>query len=203
MIYKRHHSIEVALEEYRTYFGSVADAKRQCFNIGAGTWQHEAWTNIDLRPQSEAFAEIQAPCVYHDLVENDNLPIEPGSAALIYTSHVIEHLPDANVDTMFSSVYKSLRKGGVFRVVTGPDADTDYAALKRQDNFWWYFYGDADFADGIAQYGPMSLTDKWLFHVATPRSVYAKSPCDVKYTAAEVEALIRAYPDTPDRYVKY
>jgi hypothetical protein len=199
MIYKRNHSIEVDLGDYQTYFGSVADAKKRCFNIGAGKWQHEAWTNIDLPPQSEAFAKIQAPCIYHDLVESDNLPIESGSAELIYTSHVVEHLPDANVDAMFSSVYKSLRQGGVFRVVTGPDADTDYAALIRQDKHWWYFYNNADFVEGIAQHGPMSLTDKWLFHVATARSIYSKTPCKKKYTSVEVEALLGRYPADPDK----
>lgn len=199
MVYKRHHSVEVKLEEYEAHFGSVAEAQERCFNIGAGTWQHKAWTNIDLRPQSEAFAQIQAPCIYHNLVESEDLPIEAGSAELVYTSHVIEHLPDANVDRMFSSVYKSLEKGGVFRVVTGPDADSDYAALKRQDKYWWYFYSDSDFAEAIAQRGPMSLTDKWLFHVATPRSMYSKTPCEKKYSAAETEALMRQYPTNPDK----
>src|SRR6187455_2352519 len=98
MIYKRHHSIEVTHQSYVDHFGSLDAAKKRCFNIGAGSWQHDGWTNIDLPPQSEEFAKIQAPCIYHNLVENEDLPIEAGSAELIYTSHVIEHLPDVHAN---------------------------------------------------------------------------------------------------------
>jgi len=197
MIYKRHHSIETSQQDYEKYFGSLSGAKRQCFNVGAGTWQHEAWTNIDLPAQSEEFAKIQAPCIHHNLVENDDLPIAPESADLIYTSHVIEHLPDINANKLFFSVYKSLKDGGVFRVVTGPDADTDVAALLRKDSNWWYFYEDADYANAIREHGPMSLTDKWLLHVASPRSHYSSTPCERKYSADEVDAMLHRYRSDP------
>jgi SAM-dependent methyltransferase len=190
MIYTRHHSIEISSQHYIDHFGSLDRARQQCFNIGAGTWQHEAWTNIDLPPQSKAFAEIQAPCLFHDLVECEKLPIEPNSAEFIFTSHVIEHLPDDHANKLFASACQALKQGGVFRVVTGPDADTDFAALMRKDDAWWYFYEDLDLRDGIAEYGPMSPTDKWLFHLATPRSLYSKTPCQKKYSSADVEALI-------------
>ena len=74
MIYKRPQSIETTLKDYQNYFGSIKNALKRCFNIGAGTWQHDAWTNIDLPPQTEAFGKIQAPCIYHDSVKYDTLP---------------------------------------------------------------------------------------------------------------------------------
>ena len=197
MIYKRHHSIETSHQDYEEYFGSLSSAKLQCFNIGAGTWQHEAWTNVDLPPQSEAFAKIQAPCIYHNLVENEDLPIVPRSAELIYTSHVIEHLPDIHANKLFVSVHKSLKDGGVFRVVTGPDADTDLAALLRKDGSWWYFYEDEDYANAVRESGPMSLTDKWLLHVASPRSHYSGTPCERKYSANEVNAMLERHRSDP------
>ena len=199
MIYKRNHSIEISDQDYEQAFGSLGIAKQQCFNIGAGTWHHDAWTNIDLPAQSEAFAKIQAPCIPHNLVKDENLPIAASSAQLIYTSHVIEHLPDFHADRLFASVHKALRDGGIFRIVTGPDADTDYAALRRRDAQWWYFYDDADYADRFREYGPMTLTDKWLLHVASPRSLYCATPCDRKYTAGEVDDLFAIHASEPDK----
>lgn len=197
MIYKRHHSIEVTHQDYVDHFGSLDTAKLRCFNIGAGSWQHEAWTNIDLPPQSEEFAKIQAPCIYHNLVESEDLPIEPRSAELLYTSHVIEHLPDIHASKLFASAFRAMREGGIVRVVTGPDADTDYAALLREDKSWWYFYAESDYSDAIMEHGAMSLTDKWLLHLATPRSYYSRTLCNRKYRASEVEALIDTFKADP------
>lgn len=197
MIYNRQHSVSVTRNDYIEQFGSIEQAKLCCFNIGAGTWQHEAWTNIDLPPQSEDFAKIQAPCIYHDLVASDNLPISPGSAELIFTSHVIEHLPDAHVKNLFHSAAESLKKGGLFRVVTGPDADTDWDALSRQDSRWWYFFDDLEISDAIAKHGPLKSLDKWLYHLATPRSPYSKTPCEQKYYSHQLEELIEKYKPEP------
>ena len=84
MIYKRDPSIETSTNDYKREFGSISASKLRCFNIGAGTWFHPCWTNIDLKPQSETFAKIQAPCIYHDLVKNKDLPIKPNSAEIIF-----------------------------------------------------------------------------------------------------------------------
>lgn len=197
MIYKRHLSIETSNQDYEEAFGSVSNARQRCFNIGSGTWQHDGWTNIDLPAQSEAFARIQAPCLHHNLVESDDLPITPESAELLYTSHVIEHLPDLHANRLFQSAYKVLQRGGVLRVVTGPDADTDFAALQRRDANWWYFYEEEDFADAIRELGPLSLEDRWLLHMATPRSLYSKTPCIRKFTTTEIKALVREHASDP------
>lgn len=199
MIYQRTHSMEVCDDDYVKHFGSLADARRQCFNIGAGTWRNNAWTNIDLPPQSPEFARIQAPCIYHNLVGSEELPIPAGSAQLVYTSHVIEHLPEAYVDKLLVSVHRALKRGGIFRLVTGPDADTDYSALLRNDEKWWYFYQDTDYAEAVVEYGPMSATDKWLLHLASPRSCYSRTPCEKKYAAREIEQLIRSPVSEPNR----
>ena len=199
MVYIRDHSIEIEDKDYENYFGSINDAKNECFNIGAGKWAHKAWTNIDLPPQTEEFKKIQAPCVFHDLVKNNSLPIKNNQASLIYTSHVIEHLPDPNVEAMFMSVYKSLKNGGIFRVVTGPDADTDFEALIRQDKNWWYFYEKADFSNSAKKSPPMSLEEKWLYHLATPRSLFSDTYCDKKYSRHDIVELIKKYSDNPNK----
>jgi hypothetical protein len=96
-------------------------------------------------------------------------------------------------------VHRSLRAGGIFRVTTGPDADTDLAALLRGDDAWWYFYDAADYAEAVARFGPLTPAEKWLLHVASPRSRYCPTPCERKYSGAEVEQLLQRHRLNPGR----
>lgn len=197
MIYHRPNSIETSNLDYELYFGSILNANAQCFNVGSGTWEHPAWTNIDLPAQSEAFASIQAAHIAHDLISDEDLPIQPSTAALIYTSHVIEHLPDVHVVKFFKSAYKALRTNGLFRIVTGPDANTDWAALIRGDSKWWYFYEGLYTNSGISNNTPLTLTDMWLLHFASPRSIFSSTPCDDKYTAIQLTKLFNKHDYNP------
>lgn len=197
MIYKRHHSIEISDQNYLDYFKSVNSSRSKCFNVGSGIWSHDFWTNIDLPPQSPEFAKKQSPCLFHDLVKDDELPIKHNSAELIFTSHVIEHLLDIDVMKLFKSAYRSLKPGGIIRVVTGPDADTDFKALKRDDRQWWYFYDDDENLDNINN--NLSSIDCWMKHLATPRSVHSTTPCDKKYTEKEISELIEKFDGKPDQ----
>ncbi len=199
MIYKRPHSIELKTIDYEKHFGSLAAAKKSCFNIGAGDWSHNAWTNIDLPPQSEAYAKIQKPCIHHNLVKEKQLPIKPCTAELIYTSHVIEHIPSSNVFDLFLSAYNCLKPGGILRVTTGPDADEDYLALARSDKEWWYFYDPCDFSEELSKFGEMTSETMWLFHLATPRSYYSTTPCQTKYNHDDIKALIIENQSNPDK----
>ena len=203
MIYRRPASVHITDSEYLSVYGSVTAAKEKLFNIGAGTWQHDYWTNIDLPAQSEEFAKIQAPCIFHDLIENDDLPIEPNSAELLYTSHVIEHIPDFHANKLFVAAHRSMKPGGIFRVVTGPDADTDFAALQRQDPRWWFFYDDTDFQTVTEKNPVLTLADKWLLHFATPRSEYSNTPCDRKYNSDEIETILKRFESDNEQLKNY
>jgi hypothetical protein len=196
-IYNRQQSMNIDLEKYKSYFGSLQKSREKCFNIGAGAWNHEAWTNIDLAPQSEEFEKIQAPCIAHNIVENPELPIPHNTASLIYTSHVIEHLPEETVQELLVSVYKSLDKDGVLRIVTGPDSDTDWQAINRNDTDWWYFYDDFFNQCKVKKGENITIYDKWLYHICTPRSFYSKTPCNTKYRGEEIGVLINRYKDKP------
>ena len=103
MIYLRETSIQIPDSGYVEYFGSLESSKSKCFNVGAGNWFHSAWTNIDLPPQTPEFASIQKPCLFHNIASDPHLPIKSNSAHLIYTSHVIEHLPEDIVQELFIS----------------------------------------------------------------------------------------------------
>ena len=194
MIYKRPNSIHTSSQDYIKVYGNEAGAKQNFFNLGAGSWVHPCWTNVDLPPQTPEFAAIQAPCLKHDFVKDKVLPIDSNTVEAFYCSHVVEHIPvDANLN-MFKETFRCMRKGGTFRISTGPCADMDWNALMRKDNYWWYFYDDEDFVASVMKDKPMmSLFDKWLYHVATPKSIYSKTISPIKYSSKEIEGLIKQH----------
>jgi SAM-dependent methyltransferase len=197
-IYSRPESVEVTPATYKELFGSDEAARERLFNVGAGQWTHPGWTNLDLPPQSEAYAKIQSPCVFHDLVAQKELPIPSDKAAAFYCSHVVEHLPQDVVENLMSEAHRCLRPGGVFRIVTGPCADLDWSALQRGDRSWWFWMDQPDFATTI-QGDPTTMTvyDRWLHHLATPRSPYSRTPSDRKYDSAALEQLVVEHRDDP------
>ena len=197
MVYNRPASNEYSDREYLRIYGSIDKAKAHLFNVGAGAWSHPFWSNIDLPAQSEAFAKIQAPCIFHDLTSDDPLPISSGVADAIYTSHVVEHLPEEAVSRFMREAHRALGSNGVLRISTGPDSDTDWAAMLRGDANWWFWFQDQSWLDSIAHLPPMSVADAWLFSVATARSSYSKAPSDHKYAPGEIDRLVQRYREEP------
>ena len=203
MIYNRPTSIEVKKDEYIKSFGSVENAKQKFYNIGAGTWEHPCWNNIDLPAQTPEFAAIQAPCINHDLVKNEKLPINSNSVEAFYTSHVVEHIPDFANKNLFKEAYRCLNSGGVFRISTGPCADMDWQAILREDENWWYFY-DKEFERSLVkQSRPMTVYDKWLFHLSTPNSVFSSTESENKYSSEEIKKLINENLNSRDKLLNY
>ena len=191
MTYKRPTSIEISDDEYLTAYRSVANAKEKLYNVGAGTWKHDFWTNIDLPPQTEAFAAVQSPCIHHDLNKHSALPISSSSVDAFYCSHVVEHLPDDTVLYLMEESYRCLNKGGVLRIVTGPCADLDWDALIRKDEDWWYWFKDTDLSkEDYKDQRLMTIHDQWLFSVATPRSPWSNSPSEIKYDNDEIIKMV-------------
>lgn len=198
MVYNRPISVEISDDEYLTLYGTVAKAKQRLYNIGAGTWSHAYWTNIDLPAQTEEFAAIQAPCVPHDLIAQSDFPIPTETVDAFYCSHVVEHLPDNIVLNMMKEAFRCLDKGGVFRITTGPCADLDWNALLRNDENWWFWFKDADSSKaGKKNMGLMSIYDQWLYSVATPRSPWSETECQKKYCTDEVKKLVEANKANP------
>ncbi|MEK7144841.1 MAG: methyltransferase domain-containing protein [Patescibacteria group bacterium] len=198
-IYARPHSVETSTDSYLKVYSSADEAKKRLFNLGAGVWSHPFWTNVDLPPQTKAFAAIQSPCIHHDFVAEAKLPFASNSVDCFYTSHVVEHLPQKVVERLMHEVFRCLRKGGCFRIVTGPDADTDWEALLRGDEKWWFGLDEPKLVAALVRdRAPMTIYDKWLYEVATARSPYSDTPCEKKYTSAEVKKLVIRYKNNPD-----
>jgi SAM-dependent methyltransferase len=184
---------------YRELFGVEAVENRRFYNIGAGAFSHPAWTNIDK--SSDWYADAQVDIIDHDLMGSEPLPIASGTAEIVYTSHTIEHVDDAAVERLFSDVYRALKPGGIFRVTTGPDAETDFAALMRGDEHWFYWDRATDAAGTGGQifFAPAAsvpLEERWLHHVATQLAPNDRSPSPAKFAAPAIRAVIseRGFP---------
>ena len=181
------------LSTYRAIYDEATLARRPFYNVGAGGFWHPHWTNIDF--VTDWYAGVQRDVVHYDLTSTEPLPIADGSAEVIYTSHTVEHVTEAAVERLFRESYRALRPGGVLRVTTGPDAETDYRALLAGDARW--FYWDKRYvAPGSYEHiyrapaTSVPLEERWLHHVASQLAPNDLSPSEVKLTALEVRAII-------------
>lgn len=127
------------VNDYLSFYSKDSVENRRFYNIGAGNFKHPCWTNID--GESEWYTGINGSeqiGISCDLFDHKPFPIESNTAEIFYTSHTIEHLDDSTVAFLFKEVYRDLKKGGVFRIVT-PDADMAYSAWKRGDRKYFYW----------------------------------------------------------------
>ena len=127
-------TIKVEKDYYREYPPESLENKR-FYNIGAGSFHHPFWTNIDYetdhykRKQRKGF-------VHYNLMEMTPLPIETDSAEIVYSSHTIEHVSDEAVKNMIKEAYRILKPGGCIRLTT-PDAWIEYQAFMKKDLSFW------------------------------------------------------------------
>jgi predicted SAM-dependent methyltransferase len=127
-------------DDYVQLFGQDAVDNRRFYNIGAGGFRHPAWTNVDKR--SDWYAgnkdNVDIDCDLLDLVP---LSLEDNSARAIYSSHVIEHIPNDCAANLFAEAYRAMAPGGVLRI-TCPDAAVNHAAYARGDRVFFHYLYD-------------------------------------------------------------
>ena len=104
-------------------------------NVGSGSWTHPLWHTLDQ--PSDWYAPLQGEKLdyQHNLMSSKPLPFESNSLEAVFCSHVIEHLPNENVQYLFNEVFRILAPGGYFRV-TCPDIKLIYDAFRRKDSFF-------------------------------------------------------------------
>jgi predicted SAM-dependent methyltransferase len=181
------------LAVYRALCAPADLARRPFYNVGAGAFHHPCWTNIDY--VSEWYGGVQKQVVHHDLMSDDPLPIADGGAKIIYTSHTIEHIKESAVAKLFREAHRALEPGGLLRVTTGPDAETDYRALQRSDRDWFY-WARAYEKPGTYEHiytlpaTRASLAELWVHHVASALCAIDKSPNPRKMGEAEIRAAL-------------
>ena len=94
--------------------------RRAFINIGAGSFSHPHWTNLDY--SSDWYGEVQGHgFVPYDLTSLAPLPLANQSIQLAYTSHTIEHVPNSAAENLFPECHRVLVPGGGLRI-TCPDA---------------------------------------------------------------------------------
>jgi predicted SAM-dependent methyltransferase len=128
--------------KYKRLYPEKSIRERRFYNIGAGSFRHPCWTNIDNGSEwyGNVFG-IDDNGIDHDLLGREPLPVDENSAELAYTSHTIEHLDDESVQHMFNECRRILKPGGTLRV-TCPDIDLEYAAWKNNDREFFFWYDD-------------------------------------------------------------
>ncbi|HWT31454.1 MAG TPA: methyltransferase domain-containing protein [Propylenella sp.] len=162
--------------------------------MGAGSFSHAFWTNLDF--PSKWYGEVQRAVTPYDLMSGQALPVEDGTAEIIYTSHTVEHVTDRAVERFFRNAFRALRLGGILRVATGPDADSNFRALEAGDADW--FYWDVGYDGAFEQYSnifhqPPSgrpLEERWLHHFASQLAPNDRSPSAHKFSAAAIREII-------------
>lgn len=81
-------------------------------HLGCGMHILEDWLNADLERQAGAIR----------LNATQRYPFDDGTFAYIFSEHMIEHIPYTGGLDMLQECYRTLRPGGVLRLVT-PDLD--------------------------------------------------------------------------------
>ncbi|UTC76295.1 methyltransferase domain-containing protein [Treponema sp. OMZ 792] len=125
---------QISTEEsglYRMLYSEESIENRRFYNIGAGSFFHPYWTNIDYHndfyDQNQHIVNIE-----YDLMKKEQLPLPDKCAEIIYISHVLEHITDAAAKNILSECYRILKPKGLLRIVQ-PDIDYYYDAYKRED----------------------------------------------------------------------
>lgn len=184
------------LDAYQKLYSEDILKTRPFYNIGAGSFFHPYWTNIDY--VSDWYGSVQTNVIHHDLTLKDPLPINANTAKIIYTSHTIEHVKDNAVLFLFEDALRCLEPGGVLRITTGPDAETDFRALMNNDEDWFYWdimYSKKGTYESIFHKPAtsVSLAERWLHHVATQLAPNDKSPSETKLTERDIYNAIDKY----------
>lgn len=116
--------------EIDKYPTAIRPSVPRYLNIGAGTWRHPMWHNLD-NPRDD-YSKSRHADLSFDLTSGGPWPIEDSSLDLIFSSHTIEHLNDKFVGDLCREAYRCLRPGGIIRLTT-PDMDLYASAYERRD----------------------------------------------------------------------
>lgn len=144
-IHKKHKpNINYDINLYNSLYSTDALDNKRFYNIGAGSFYHPYWTNVDFYNNWYKH-EQENIGIHFDLMQCGPLPIQSDSAEIVYTSHVIEHVTDQAIRNLFNEAYRILKKDGVFRV-TAPDVNLWYRAFINNDRYLFQdsieFYSD-------------------------------------------------------------
>jgi predicted SAM-dependent methyltransferase len=189
---------DVALYE-RLYPRKSLD-RRAFYNIGAGGFRHRYWTNVDN--ESEWYQGYQGDRIgiSWDLLKMQPLPIDSGTAEVVYTSHVIEHVTDEANANLFREAYRALKPGGTFRLTT-PNIDLYVRAYRAGDRDFFYWTKNHDDPALLKRMGLAkpwdqgSLQQLFLYEFASSVSTLHGDGAAEKIDDAEFDRVFREMSD--------
>jgi predicted SAM-dependent methyltransferase len=188
------------LNLYRELYPAESIDQHRFYNIGAGDFSHPAWTNVDGGAEFlESYHENGSHHIHHDLFDHLPLPAGDGKAEIVYTSHTIEHIDDPSVEFLFRDVYRILKPGGIFRIVT-PDTELAYKAWKRNDRRFYFWLYDDDFLAQMGDhclsvsYKDATLTQVFLEEFAAQASAITNEGADKRISDEELIELFNTRP---------
>jgi len=147
------------IAEQLARLGVAREARDLKLHIGCGPGHLQGWVNIDLHP---------APLAMNVLW---GLPFMPGSARLIFVSHMLEHLFfPADVRPFLAELRRVLAPGGTVRIVV-PDIEQCIAAYTSNDRTffasrretWTWWPENATRLEDFLAYAGANPEPAWLF----------------------------------------
>ena len=188
----------MSLQGYYRGFRPESLEQRRFYNIGAGSFRHPYWSNVDYA--TEHYRAVQrGQFIPYDLMQLAPLPIESGSAEIVYSSHTIEHVSDEAVRNLFRECYRILKPGGGLRVTT-PDAALEFQAYQRNDRCYWYwtdwYSRPGSWEDQYTlPLGQASIQQLFLHHFASQLcEIDIDTTSTRKYSDAEIAAVFSERP---------
>lgn len=185
-------------EAYSRHFPEASLQERHFYNIGAGSFRHKYWTNVDYASDWYAGQQEGTVFINHDLLTLAPLPIANSVAEAVYTSHTVEHITDEAVAVMLSEACRILKPGGCFRITT-PDIDLHYAAWQTDDvdfYYWRELYSHPDLCAKL-RLNPARdypLGQQFLFNFATHVSELVNTNTLAKISTVELARLFAEHP---------
>jgi predicted SAM-dependent methyltransferase len=183
--------VNFELELYKRLYPKESLDKKRFYNIGAGSFYHPYWTNIDY--DSDWYNNIidnTVTKISYDLFSLEKLPIDDNCAEIVYTSHTIEHINNSAAQNLFNESFRILKKDGIFRATT-PNIDIEYRAYKENDIdyfFWIDNYSTENEMTRININKPMnqaSIEQMFIYHFAAGASTLHKDGSDNRVTDEE------------------
>jgi predicted SAM-dependent methyltransferase len=166
---------------YRVFRAPSHGMVRVQLGPGQGSYQPE-WINVDANM-------FTARCdVWTDF--SKRLPFRDGTVDVLYSHHVIEHLPDLRLHCR--EIFRCLKPGGVFRIC-GPNGDS---AIKK------YLEGDAawfgDFPDKRRSLG--GRFENFIFCRQEHLTILTFSYLEELFQDAGFKQILRCLPKTQTHF---
>jgi len=179
---------------YIKTYGEESVQRKKFYNISVGAYkgfgggfQHPCWTNIDLNRTWKndkyfpGFPEFNTSTdLAHDLLDMTDLPVDSSSAELVHSRFSVDRITDEAAQYFFNEVFRILKKGGVFRIVS-TNVDLDYRAYRNNDKKYFFWLDDN-----------ISIEQMFLFHVFTQLSTVYSDPASIKVSDDEFRNIINS-----------